>query len=90
MIKNYNSSIALRAISSASAIVQLRRPPEALRWPPPLKYFSAIFVQERSSTERRLTQMSWSCSVSSRREMLRRMPFIWRGMLTSPSASPFW
>ena len=38
--------------------------------------------------ERKLTQILWSRSVSSRREILSLSPLICKGILTSPSASP--
>ena len=57
------ASMAFLTVSMASCIVPLIRPPEAFRCPPPLKNCSAIRLQGKSSTERRLTQMMLGLSL---------------------------
>ena len=83
-----NALMAFWATTSASAMLQNNLPPEALRWPPPLKNCSETLLHGKSSTERRLTNIRLSRSVSSRKEMENLCPLIRSGSLTKPSRSP--
>ena len=73
--------------STASFIEQCNSPPEAFLCPPPLKYFAATALQGKSSTLRSETFIFPGCSSRKKQENL--MPFICKGIFTSPSVSPF-